>query len=247
MEKLTFKQFLLLEDGRIEYFVKTFGQKLIDAATRDVSAQNIHDPYKIVERLKAMDPVQGKSLIFLVPKYIAGQFRLEDAPRVTAALEHFYKIRTTLPNKDLNQFKTIHDLYEIVEKQPSNQLQQISGKQRKKVAKLKGAEKIIDTSNFTILRLISGDAACYYAAGTKWCTSNPNVFKRYADRGDVYVIIVKDQQGNVRKFQYHYETDQIMNERDQPISEKDIKLLSSFPEWYEFIDMQIQQHYRELK
>lgn len=246
MEKLTFKQFLLLENGRLEYFVKTFGSKLIDAAAKDVSARNIHDPYEILERLKAMDPTQGKSLMFLVPKYIAGQFRLEDATRVTAALERFYKIRSTLPNKDLNQFKTIHDLYDVVEQQPAEQ-QAISGKQQKKIIKQEGAEKIIEAPNFMVLRLISGEAACYYAAGTKWCTSDPEVFKSYAKNGDIYVIIVKDQQGRTRKFQYHYESGQVMDERDAPISKADIKLLSSFPEWYQFVDMQVQRHYKELK
>lgn len=242
---ISFKTFLLFEDGRIDYISQALGQKLMHAARQDVSTRSLHSPQEVLEKLKAMDPLQGKTLMFLATKYINREFRVEDQPRVAAALERFYKIRNSLPNKDINQYKSLHDLYAAVE-QSTEQTPTVSGKQLKRSTKEQGAEKIISTPNFLVLRLLSGEAACYYAADTKWCTSDPNTFQSYASQGDIYVIIVKDKKGQTRKFQYHYHSGQIMNERDAPLTKSEVQLLSSFPEWYEFIDAQVQRHYKEI-
>jgi hypothetical protein len=78
--------------------------------------------------------------------------------------------------------------------------------------KAEGAEYVINDPDFKILRLKTHEAACHYGSGTKWCTAgrdSKGTFDHYAQQGDLYVIIAKN-----RKFQMHYESGQLMDEKD---------------------------------
>lgn len=244
--KTSFKTFLVESNKKQEFVAKNMGNKLMNAARNDISARNVaHDPLEIVQALAKLDPQNGKNLLFLATKYANGQFRLEDAERVKNALTQFQQIKKNLPSQDINQFKSIHDLYDAVESEEPTPSQ--SKRQQKQKLKQEGTEVVIKGPGIIILRLLTEQAACYYAAGTKWCTSNEDTFMSYARKGDIYVIMVKDQNGNTRKFQFHYSSNQIMDEKDRELSQSDIKLLSSFPEWYQFVDMMVKKHHSELR
>lgn len=215
---------------------------MVSAATDDVSASRLQDPRQVIQAIRKMDPTNGKFLQYLIGRYIAREFRLEDHARVRAALEAFTQKRQGLAQKDITQYKSIHDLYDAVEGAPDPEL---SKKQQVKDIKGRGAETVVKTPTFTIVRLMSSDAATFYAAGTKWCTSNSDMFKRYASRGDIFVIMVKDKSGKTRKFQLHYQLGQLMDEKDRLPSDEDIALLSSHPEWYDFVDQLASRHWHE--
>jgi hypothetical protein len=68
------------------------------------------------------------------------------------------------------------------------------------------------------------------------------MFNHYHDQGDLIIIIAKIGE-KIRKWQLHYESNQFMDERDQEISQADIKLLSKIPEYTEFLNTLIKKHY----
>lgn len=240
----SFKYFLTEQNKREEYIAQAFGSKLMPAAHNDVSARGMHEPIQVVQALAKIDPKNGKNLQFLASKYAAGEFRFEDANRVRSAIEQFYKVRGALEKKDINQYKSIHELYDVVEKAPTEVK---SNRSEKRQIKQEGSDVVLKGPNFLILHLLTGQAACYYASGTKWCTSDVGTFENYARQGLIYVIFVKDKEGNTRKFQFHYESGQVMNEKDRALSKSEIDLLSSYPEWYQFVDMMVKKHHKELE
>lgn len=243
----SFKSFLV-EGKKEEYIANAMSKKLMAAAQQDISAQKLHEPVQIVQKLSEIDPTQGKALQFLASQYAKGHFKLEDIDRVRSAIEQFFKVRNQLPQKDLNQFKTMRDLYDAVEGENMDIAPKLSQKKEKEAAKRSGSEVFMKGPNFLVIRLLTGEASCYYASGTKWCTSNPSTFENYAAKGPIYVIIVKDPKtGATRKFQFHYQTGQVTNEKDYEPTNKEIALLSQFPEWYEFIDRMVKGHHRKLK
>lgn len=248
---ITFKQFLLFENqSREEFIASTMGEKLVSAASNDVSIKNkvhdYHNPLEIVKALMEIDPTKGKYTQYLAKAYAKGEFRFEDENRVRNALVEFDKKKKVLQNKDINQYKTLYDLYDAVETAPELEK---SKKEAKRELKREGTELVLKGDNILILNLKTPEAACYYGAGTKWCTAsknNPSIFLNYVKEGPIFLIMVKDANGNTRKFQLHYSSGQVMNEKDQPITKNEIKLLSNYPEWYEFIDMLTKNHWHPI-
>lgn len=237
-------QTFLVEGKKEEYIANTMAKKLMAAAGRDISAQQLREPIEIVQKLSEMDPTGGKALQFLASRYSKGQFRLEDEDRVSSALQKYFKVRQQLPQKDINQFKSMRDLYDAVESE--NVKPKTSRRQEKELAKKGGSEVILKGPGFLAIRLLTGEASCYYASGTQWCTSNPSTFEHYAKQGPIYVIMVKDPKtGTTRKFQFHYQSGQLMDEKDYEPSAEDIALLSQFPEWYQFVDMMTKSYHHK--
>jgi hypothetical protein len=227
-----------------EEFIKTkFGSALEARASEDVKKPMTADEV-LVELMKA-DPTAGKHLQFIVRMYLKKQFKLEDVLRLKDDISKFEKFKSKIENKDLNSYKELRDLYAAIEPFAVKD-EPVSGKQAAKQIKAAGAEKIIDEPDFTVLHLKNEDAAKFYGKGTKWCTAAEQncMFDTYNKQGNLYVIITK-LDGKERKFQFHFESDQVMDEQDSPISAKDIKKLSEIPAYNKFLNMMIKKHYGE--
>ena len=87
------------------------------------------------------------------------------------------------------------------------------------------------------------EAAKLYGKGTKWCTAGEsnNMFDYYNKSGPLYILLANIG-GTDRKFQLHFQQEQFMNERDQPLTAKDIKDLSSIPAYKDFLNMMIEKY-----
>src|SRR5271157_266194 len=225
----------LLFEGREEFIAQQMGDKLTMAAGRDPSYPKDPNrtPLQVVQALTQADPTPNKQCIqWIVRMYLARQIKMEDLPKVQQDLTLFMKNKSKIQNRDLNSYKTLHDLYTTV--QPFQGVDpELSKRQEKKQMKEEGAEYVVNTPNFKIVHLTTGKAAQFYASNTRWCTSNESTFEHYAKEGKIFVIMAKDQEGTTHKFQLHYETGQMMNAEDSPISKKEVAFLSSFPEWGE--------------
>jgi len=82
-------------------------------------------------------------------------------------------------------------------------------------------------------------------AGTKWCTASKGdsgYFDQYSADGPLYAII-EGEGANQKKYQFHYESDQFLNARDEEVDKNDIDALSEHPGWAKFLNMQIEKHY----
>lgn len=250
---------LLMEGPKEDLIISKQGDKIEAAARNDISARHL-DVSGVLERLKGMDPTGGKYLQFLVNKYIAGQLRIEDKEKVLDTLTRFVQVLPTLPNKDINQFKKFIDLVRAVapKRDATVDATPVSKKQQAKMEKAEGADVVVQGPGIKIVHIKTPQAAKFYRAGTRWCTTDENTFLSYAKQGNIYVIMAHSDTPytnttsgittNTRKFQFHYDSSQIMDEDDRPLSENsdDIELLSQYPEWYQFVDMMIKKHHYDL-
>jgi len=235
---------LLFEASKVEYVIKTFGEKLV-AAARKVESGNPEEltPEAITAKLETADPTGNKEyLVWLALQYVRGSFRLEDTSRLRNDLEKFHKIKKTLENKDIMKYD-MDALYNAIESGEENPV--LTKGEMERSVKSQGSEKIIDEPNFTVLELKSKEAACFYGKGTKWCTAadENNMFDSYAKSGKMYFILVNDD-GKQRKFQLHFNSGQFMNERDVPLSAAEIAMLSKFPGYKKFLNMLVDHHYK---
>ena len=185
--------------------------------------------------------------IFIAPN---SNFRVpEDIQQIKTDLEKYWKLAKTKklkgPESNIDNFKSLGELYDVLEKFDDEDTQ--SGKEIKKQTKAKGGDFIINDPGFSIIHLKTKEAACFYGKGTKWCTAGDsgNMFNHYNSEGPLYVILV-DQGGKQRKFQYHYESGSFMNERDESVGSSDIALLSKYPGWTKFLNMEIKKYYEPI-
>jgi hypothetical protein len=238
----------LFEGTKEEFIADKMGSKLIQAANADSSYKSRNPAaIDVVGELGKFDPTPNKAYLqWLARQYVAGRFRIEDIHHLKAGLELFNKFKGKLANKDINSYKTVKELYTIIE--PFEQdAPSASNKQQKQEIKKAGTEQLINTPNFKVYHVITHEAACHYGAGTKWCTAtrdDPSMFDSYSKDGKIYVIITKNPAtGKDRKFQLHYESDQFMDEHDSPVDKAEIAYLSSFPQWKEFLEDLTEKHY----
>jgi hypothetical protein len=244
---------LMESEQKIQFLAQQFGEKLKAAIQNDTSqgARQMmmvleKQPDILVRELAKADPSGERHdyLQWITRMYIVGQFRLEDIARLNSELTKFMKFKSKIQNKDLNSYKSLTDFYDVIEKAEAEfgEKDLKSKAKQEKEAKLEGAEVIVNEPDLKIVKLLTPEAACLYAAGTRWCTSSADTFKHYAKQDDIYVILAKFPTGP-RKFQMHYQSEQVMDERDASIGKKDIAELSKLQGWSAFLNYMIEKKY----
>ncbi len=112
----------------------------------------------------------------------------------------------------------ISTLFRIIDKIKQEQ-------EAKRQAELKKKTKgettaIFENDNILIYNPRTMDESIYYGSNTKWCTASSNkeknLFKKYNDDGNLYIIINKRNQ--TIKFQLHLESDSLNNVLDSSIT-----------------------------
>jgi len=79
-----------------------------------------------------------------------------------------------------------------------------------------------------------------------FCTASTNNFEHYSGQGPFYDVILNDgDPKSMRVFQFHYESNQFVNESDIQITESEIAILSKYPGYTKFLNMMIKEHYAE--
>jgi hypothetical protein len=231
----------LLED-KLEFISARQGSALVARAEKDTSYKGEKDPKAILVKLQTADPTKSKNLQYIVNMYIKALFKIEDLSRLRDDLETFEKVKNKLSKKDLNAYKSLEELYDAIE--PFQNTPQEASKKELSRAVKSGADAIIDEPDFKVIIPRTEAASKLYGKGTKWCTSADKdcLFNHYNDQGDLYILMAKVN-GKNRKFQFHYETESFMNERDAPVSQADIDALSKLPEYKKFLNYLIKKHY----
>ena len=241
--KLTelFENFYLLFEAREDFVANQYNDKLTTAARDDSSYKGDDTPLAVVQAIAKADPTNGKHTQFLAKMYVAKQFKVEDIERIKSELEKFEKFKPRIAIKDINSYKSLGQLHDVLAQFDDETA--ASGKAKTKEIKA-GAKKFMDTPNFKVIIPKTEESACLYGTGTKWCTTaeKDNKFDSYNKQGDLYIILTKID-GKDRKFQFHYESDSFMDERNQEITQKDIASLSEIPEYADFLNSQIKKHY----
>jgi len=229
------KQINLLFENRVDFILQKDGDKIMQALRQDHLAKGKYNSAKAaIEKLVEADPTSNnKYLQWIVNQYIKRSFRIEDLNRVHNALSEFEKKKRSLEIKDINQYKSLADLEDAVEDID----QSVSKRQQKQEIKKEGADVVAEGPDGVVIKLKTQEDACYYGAGTKWCTAakNYNQFDEYNEEGPLYVFLGRDG----RKFQFHFESGQFMDERDR---EADLKeALKKYPTLKRFFEIKVNE------
>lgn len=175
-------------------------------------------PEEKFQQLVDLDPTYtggnklGKFGKWILTLYNKGQLKDEDFYKVTEYLITFKNNLQKIQNKDIMSYKTLPDLAKAI--QGYENQEDVSNRQQVKNIK-KDVKKVKETNEWLIISPKTEQSACYYGANTKWCTAgkNHNMFDYYNDQGPIYIFINKL---NNKKYQFHAESFQFMNELDEP-------------------------------
>lgn len=170
--------------------------------------------------------VYTKWLLNLVRK---GSWKPSDAPETTYSLTTYHKLKNQLPldKRDINLFKSVPELYNFVE--------ELSPTKSRSEIKHEGAEKVYEDEQWKIIIPHTKEAACFYGKNTEWCTAatqSDNMFDYYNNQGSLYINI---DHVNNRKYQFHFERNQFMDEHDEPVDPLEIGLSEGAINYYKSI------------
>lgn len=188
------------------------------------------DPTYRVEKSEKM----GKYGKWLLSLYMNRQLKIEDLYKATTYLKYFIKYYYIIQDKDINHYKSLIDLYNVVSQYMDND--NIATSKSDEVRKIKeGAEKVYEDSEWLVIIPHTQEASCYYGKGTQWCTAaehGKNYFDYYNEKGPLYINIDKV---NGKKYQFNFETDSFMDETDceieAPVAET-CELSEGLCNWY---------------
>lgn len=158
----------------------------------------------------------GKFGKWLLGIYLKGNLQTEDLYKATDYLSYFVKFNGKIQQKDIMKYKSLPELYNVVEPFISNPDQ--AATKSEEVRKIKeGAEKVYEDEKWMVIVPHTKEASCYYGKGTQWCTAannSYNYFDHYNNQGLLYINILK---GTDTKYQFHFETNSFMDATDTPI------------------------------
>jgi len=126
--------------------------------------------------------------------------------------------------KDINQYKSIADLYEISDKY-KDETSKGDLKVKSSQVKDEDIEKVYENHKWAIYIPKTKEASCKLGRDTKWCTASQgkrNKYDFYTANGPLYIFINKFD--SKEKYQYHQHSKQFMNKYDEDIF-IDIKLM----------------------
>jgi len=181
---------------------------------------------KVVEA----DPTKKKAFTkWMVEKlYKNNQLKMEDLYKATNYLKLFAMYKNHLPKNQQNlmSYNSLPELYKIIEpfkpEEETEETDKTAKLDKEKVFLSKGeAEKFYEDDTWKVIIPKTLEASCFFGKGTEWCTLHENMFKNYSSQGPLYININKKAN---RKYQFHFESDQFMDEDDDEISITEIGL-----------------------
>ena len=225
--------FMLDEAIGLKNLIKTYGAKVAarfaierDQAppevVADIDAQpGENDGEKVIAYLMTMDPNPRQTYtVWLVNRYLHGDFYIEDAARIREELAVFDRVKQRLANKDILKYSAA-DLYDAIQPFLKNEAPKTARSEEQELARRMHqpdqAKILYNDADLKVLVPLTKEASCYFGRSTKWCTAatnSQNYYHHYAKQGDLIVILFKKEN---RRYQYHYESNQFKDERDVEI------------------------------
>lgn len=175
----------------------------------------------------------GKFGKWLLSIYQKGNLKTEDLYKAKQYLSTFIRFNTKIEQKDIMKYKSLQELFNVVEPFINNPQQ--TATKAEEIRKIKeGAEKVYEDSKWMVIVPHTQEASCYYGKNTQWCTAaehSDNMFENYNSKGLLYINILK---GTDTKFQFHFETSSYMDARDEEIIHPVAKTIGLTPGLVDF-------------
>ena len=219
-----FESFLLTENQkRIDFLKGHFAQGF--DTSHDTLAKHQNTDAIVDHFAKKADPSSNKEHSqWILNQYKKKNIRQEDATGIKRTLKDFEKAKGHLEKKDLNQYDHIADLRDAVGAKIKLANKEEHAKKAAKDRKEEDLHHLYSEDGVEGYKIPNKESSIRnYGPGgakakTNWCTaanSNQNMFNHY--KGGKYTMHFPN--GHV--LQFHHQSQQIMDERDQPISEHD--------------------------
>ena len=143
-----------------------------------------------------------------------------------------------MKKRDINRYKSIEDLEDMLNDTEinltQNQIAKQHRKEKHKVNLVQDAKYLGQFGNYDVYIPETYAASCKLGSGTTWCTastSSENYFNSYTSQGNLYILINVNEPS--KKYQIHFETNSFMNKDDRNVSTKElINILKDSPELY---------------
>lgn len=203
----------------------------------DIDGQTPDDlPSKIIAYIMAADPTQNKAYSrWIALRFLKDNQKLEDINEIlTNTLSVFARASAARRvNGNIDTIRTFSDLYTVVEPFLLGDREVSANMDRKnkrntnvdtRVARQwdvddpmrEQAKVLLDTDDYMVLIPETHEAAIYFGKNTNWCTTIPTAshYRSYTQQGPLYIIL---RRKDGRRWQFHFETQQFMDERDNPI------------------------------
>lgn len=199
----------------------TFHRLLTEATTEEIYQKYYSDiPYQTYCRILLLDPTynngrMGKYTKWLLNIYRTGKFKEGDFNEARKYLPVYDKYKNAIQVKDIMTLKSMGELYRVVE--PYLEGNKATSKSDATRRTKEDAEKVYEDNQWLIIIPHTMKAAQLYGKHTKWCTAaekSENMFDSYNEDGPLYINIDKV---NNRKYQFHFESGQFMDENDDPL------------------------------
>jgi len=150
----------LLEYLLIEGIYDVAKKKYVDSGKLDLDT---------FEYLRQNDPSQKNKYLDWMSNQLSNDLDL-DPKYVIELIEQFHNNQKKLEKKDINQYKTITDLYDGLTQAEQKQGQQRASTRHSQYIDLEPGTKLIyKDDKYIILLPLTKSAVCHYGAGTKWC------------------------------------------------------------------------------
>lgn len=179
----------VLLEGRKEDAIKKYGEE--------------HE--KLINTLSQDDPSGNNKYLDWMVKTALGKNQDKSIPTVDAILRivtGFHKQLARIKNKDINSYKELIDLKDVVDEAEK-------AAEEKKIAKQ--AKKVFENDEAVIYAPFTVQASCKYGAGSRWCisgtagtnNSNPH-FDDYSKHSNFYFFINKKMNARDNRRDYKY-------------------------------------------
>jgi hypothetical protein len=247
----TFVTYLIEQEifeDKVDVILSKQGDKIFDAykADKGASKPKCKDAKDVIDHLSE---ISKEYLQWLVTRYCAGQFYLEDKGKLEFVTQNFKKVAKKLEFNDINRYKDVAALEAEMLQFSEDDMK--SGKQKAKeennaieqeFIKKKKAIIYYDEGPIKVVIPKSEEASKYFGKGTRWCTAaeNNNMFKRYSiGKNVLYIITLR---GDSEKYQIHFKTKQFMNTEDRPVTgEELVELCVKYPKLTEIFNTQARE------
>mgnify|MGYP000341221433 CR=1 FL=1 len=186
-------------------------------------------------QIESVDPTpNNKYVLWIVRQFVKNGLKFEDINEfLRLDLERFHELPKQRKQQlgietDLNKY-TWRDLRAVVDKlkKATNLEQPVDANLDYEHIDEMDVLYVGDMGQLIVPK--TTNASCEIGSGTRWCTAatqSDNMFRTYADDGPLYVWIPSrkmQEKSKSNKFQFHFPSQQFMDENDEPISSELLK------------------------
>lgn len=175
----------ILLEGRKEDAIKKYGEeheKLINAISNaDPSGNNKYLDWTVKTALGKLNPDED----------------ILSLDSILRLVNDFHKQLARLKNKDINSYKSVFDLKDVVDEAKAKE-------EEKRISKQ--AKKVFENDDVVVYAPFTKEASCKYGAGSRWCISakGDNYFDSYSQHSNFYFVMNKKMNSSDNPREYKY-------------------------------------------